>query len=292
MTIFIVKFIVAVAVVIGLSIIAEKSSPRIAGILSGYPTGSAISLFFFGLEINPEFAAKSAVYNMIAIVAMQAFIYFYYKASLKFNMVISSLVAIVGYFVIIWLLHFIELNTFVAILIPITSIFLFFYLFRPIKNVQIENKVQLNLKVFFIRALFAASIILFITEIAKLVGPTWSGLFSAFPTTLFPLILIVHFTYDKKHVHTIIKNIPIGIFSLVLYSLTVSIVYPFYGIYWGTLMSFGVATVYLVAYQLFKKLRMFFKTKREFLKELDEAEKDWEKHGGKSLSQMKKKYKL
>jgi hypothetical protein len=103
------------------------------------------------------------------------------------------------------------------------------------------------------RALFAASIILLITGIAKLVGPTWSGLFSAFPTTLFPLMLIVHFTYDKKHVHTIIKNVPVGIFSLVLYSLAVSIVYPLYGIYWGTLISFGVATTYLLLYHLFRK---------------------------------------
>src|SRR3989339_2069366 len=126
--IFILKLIVAVAVVIGLSLVAEHSSPRIAGILSGYPTGSAISLFFFGLEINPEFAANSAMYNMIGLVAMQAFIYFYYKVSLKFNIFISSLVAIAGYFVVIWLLHFIELNKFIAILIPIASIFLFLYL--------------------------------------------------------------------------------------------------------------------------------------------------------------------
>lgn len=255
--IFIIKLIVAVAVVIGLSLIAEHSSPRIAGILSGYPTGSAISLFFFGLEINPEFAANSAVYNMIGLVAMQAFIYFYYKVSLKFNMVISSLLAIAGYFVVIWLLHFIELNKFVAILIPTASIFLFIYLFRPIKNVKIENKVQLNHKVLFIRALFAAFIILLITGIARLVGPTWSGLFSAFPTTLFPLMFIVHFTYDKKHVHTIIKNVPVGIFSLVLYSLAVSIVYPLYGIYWGTIISFGVATIYLIAYQLIRKSGVF-----------------------------------
>jgi uncharacterized membrane protein (GlpM family) len=140
-TIFVIKLVVAVAVVIVLSIIAEHSSPRIAGILSGYPTGSAISLFFFGLEINPEFASHSAVYNMIGLVAMQSFIYFYYKASLKFNIVISSFVAIVGYFAVIWLLHFIELNKFVAILIPVASIFLFLYLFRPIQNVKVKDKV-------------------------------------------------------------------------------------------------------------------------------------------------------
>lgn len=255
--IFLIKLIVAVGVVIVLSIIAENSSPRLAGILSGYPTGSAISLFFFGLEINPEFAAHSAVYNMVGLVAMQAFIYCYYKASLKFNIVNSALLAIAGYFAVIWLLYYIELNKFIAIAIPIASIFFFHNLFRPIENVKVENKVPTTHKVLVVRALSAASIIMLTTGIASLVGSTWSGLLSAFPSTLFPLMLIVHLTYGKKHVHSIIKNVPLGVFSLVLYSLTVSIVYPSYGIYRGTLVSFGVATVYLIAYQFFRGSRMF-----------------------------------
>ncbi len=33
-------------------------------------------------------------------------------------------------------------------------------------------------------------------------------------------------------------------------------------------------------------------TREEFFKELEEAEKNWEKHGGITLQEMKKKYKL
>ena len=33
-------------------------------------------------------------------------------------------------------------------------------------------------------------------------------------------------------------------------------------------------------------------TREEFIEELEEAGKDWEKHGGKTLAQMKKKYNL
>lgn len=33
-------------------------------------------------------------------------------------------------------------------------------------------------------------------------------------------------------------------------------------------------------------------TREEFLEELDAAEKDWEKHGGLTLSEMKKKYNI
>ncbi|MFY0712218.1 hypothetical protein J1D01_00955 [Seonamhaeicola sp. NFXS20] len=255
---FLIKLVIAIGFVVGLSLLAENVSPKVAGVLSAFPTGSAITLFFFGLEISSEFASKSAVYNMVGLTAQLSFVYIYYLASSyfnKYNILLSSLSSILGYFIIVWLLHFIELNRYIAILIPVSFSFIYLYLFKKIENVKIENKVKLNYKTLFIRAIFAASIILLITSIPKLVGSTWAGLFSAFPTTLFPLILIIHFTYSKKQVHTVIKNVPIGMFSLIIYSLSVSLVYPLYGIYLGTLISFAMAAIYLLVY---RKLRSVY----------------------------------
>jgi hypothetical protein len=97
-TLFLIKLVVVITVVVGLSIIAEHGSPRLAGLLSGYPTGSAITLFFFGLELSPQFAAHSAVYNMIGMVAMQVLIYAYYKTSCRHGIIASSLVGVGSYF--------------------------------------------------------------------------------------------------------------------------------------------------------------------------------------------------
>ena len=251
--VFLSKLVVTVCLVLVLSIIAEYISPKAAGILAGYPLGAAIALFFIGLEIGPEFASNSAVYTMIGLVATQSFIYFYFKSSLIFerwNALISSFFAMIGYFVVIWVLHFVKVNKFLAILIPISSIFLFVYLFREIKNVNIQNKIKLTHKVLLLRAILAAVIIVVITGLAQFVGSTWAGLLSAFPITLFPLILIIHISYDKKHVHTIIKNFPLGLGSLISYSLAVSIVYPTYGIYMGTFIALTAATIYLIIYRV------------------------------------------
>jgi len=249
--IFFLKLFLATSIVIGLSILAENVSPKTAGILSGYPTGSALSLFFFGLEVSPKFAAESAVFNMIGLTASMTFVFTYYLASTyfkKYNIFLSSISAIIGYFITTWGLHYIELNKFAAILVPIATAFIFIHLFKKIPNSTIKTKIKLSNKTLILRAILAASIILTVTGTAHLVGAKWAGLFSAFPTTLFPLMLIIHYTYDKKHVHTIIKNFPIGIFSLIAYSLSISIVYPLYGIYFGTLISFGIASVYLLIY--------------------------------------------
>ncbi len=239
--------------VVGLSIIAEHMSPRVAGILVGFPTVTAISFFFFGYEINPEFASHSALYTMIGLVATQVFVYFYYKASLRFNILLSSLIATLGYFVAIWILHFINLNKVIAVLISLISTLSFIYIFKSIQNIKIKNKVKLNHKIIFVRGICGASVLLLITGIAKIVGPTWSGLFSAFPTTLFPLMLIIHLTYDTEHVHTIIKNFPVGIFCSLFYALSVSITYPIVGIYYGTIISYAISAIYLVMFQIIKR---------------------------------------
>ncbi|MGD8258265.1 MAG: hypothetical protein PVG70_15410 [Desulfobacterales bacterium] len=254
--VFFLKVIVTVCLVLILSIVAEYISPRAAGILAGYPLGAAIVLFFIGLEMGPKFASNSAVYTMIGLVATQSFVYFYFKSILLFerwNILIASIFAVIGYFVVIWILHFVTINKYLAILIPSSSVILFVYLFREIKNVTIREKINLSHKVLFLRAIMATFIILIITGVSRLVGSTWAGLFSAFPMTLFPLILIIHITYEKEHVFTIIKNFPLGLGSLIIYSLTVSIVYPIYGVFLGTVISLIAASVYLIMFFFFSR---------------------------------------
>jgi len=252
----IVKIFVTVGIVVSLSLVAEKISPRWAGLLSGYPTGTALSLFFFGLEISPQFAAASVNHNILGIIATLVFIYLYYRTSLHYSILPTLVIALAGYFCTVFLLHFIPLNTWLALVLTAIALIIFYYLFKPIQNVVIKEKIILRLPVLLIRGLSAAVIILIITAAAHVIGPVWSGLFSSFPTATLPLILIIHLTYNRTAVHTIIKYMPIGNVALVLYSLTVAFAYPRFGIYVGTAMAFAAATLYLLLYQLYKKIRL------------------------------------
>ena len=69
------KLLVAVGVVVGLSVITERISPRIAGIVAGLPTGTAITLFFIGLDNGTAFASQTALYTLVGLIAMQAMLY-------------------------------------------------------------------------------------------------------------------------------------------------------------------------------------------------------------------------
>ena len=247
----IVKILITVFIVLALSLIAEHVSPRVAGLLAGYPLGAALALFFYGFEISPEFAAQSAVYTIIGLIAIQSFAYCYYLFSSYFKeytIIVSSLMATAGYFVIAWLLHFLKPGALLSVMLTTFSIGIFVYLFRNIENKKIRNRITLSSRILFIRAFSAALFIVVITGTAHLVGPRWAGLFSAFPTTFFPLLVIVHFTYTTQHAHTIIKNFPIGLGSIIVYSLGVIFTYPRFGIGAGTTLSLCIATIYLLIY--------------------------------------------
>ena len=261
MLILLLKVTITITVVSALSIIAERISPRAAGILSGYPLGSAISLFFIGLEQSPEFAGESAIYNVAGMTALLSFFFIYFQVSTRIqrksaSIALASLSAFIGFLAVDALLHALALPAWGCLLVGAAGVAAFGFLFRVIPNVTITRRVRLGPGVMVFRAALAALVILSITGAANLVPASWAGLFSAFPATVFPLILILHSTYSAEQAHTVIKNVPNGLWSLVLYSLTISFTYPRFGIYWGTLIGFGVATIYLLLFALLSQARL------------------------------------
>jgi len=247
-----VKMATAILATLLLSVLAETVSPAFAGILSGYPLGAGITLFFIGLELGPGFASESALHTSTGLVATQVFAYTYYRASLrgsrlkgKLPILLASFSGILGYFLAASVLSLLRVNLAVAIFLPLIFVLVFVYLFKGVKNATIHKRVRMNLKVLFFRSFFAACTIVLITSTARLAGPNWAGLFAAFPITMLPFVLIIHFTYDSEHVYAILKNVPKGLVCLIVYCAVVHLAYPAYGIYAGTVLAYAAATLYL-----------------------------------------------
>jgi hypothetical protein len=264
MILLLLKVVITVAIVSILSVIAERVSPRAAGILSGYPLGSAITLFFIGVEQGADFAGQSAIFNAAGLCALLTFLYLYYQASRRITgledgggmvaggkisaIALSTLAGLAGFFAVNAVLQQMQLPAWACVVVGAGSIIGFGVVLRKIPNATIRQRVALNRGQGAFRAVVAALVILSVTGAAYTLPPSWAGLLSAFPATVFPLVLIMHTTYGTQQAHTVIKNLPSGLWALLLYSLTISISYPLIGIYWGTLVGFTVATLYLLIF--------------------------------------------
>ncbi len=257
LTMTVLKAGIAIFMVIVLSVIAEVVSPRFAGMVSGFPLGAAINLFFIGIEVGPEFASESALYTAVGLIATQVFAYAYFRASEKTKdlsrlpaILIASLAGVCGYFSAASLLRLLPVGAELAVGLPAASILVFDALLKGPKDVRIENRVALRPRELLLRSGFAAGTILLVTSTAAMVGARWAGLFSAFPITMLPFVAIIHRTYGAAYAQAVLRSVPRGLSSLLVYSLAVWASYRTHGAYVGTGIAYGFATLWLLGMQL------------------------------------------
>ncbi|RED44812.1 hypothetical protein [Aestuariispira insulae] len=259
LSLIITKTVISIFTILGLSWLTERVSPRMAGLLSGYPIGTAIALYFIGYEQGAAFAVDGAVYTLAGLSATLAFVVGYYYASRRWagwpGVFLSALCGNIAFFTACLLLRHLPDQPLIAILSPILAILFFSWLFRHIPDKRIDNPVRLGWRVLAFRAFMAAGTVITITGVAASVGPEWSGLFAAFPITVFPLFLIIHAQYGSDPIAAFVRNFPRGLGALVVYCLTIHYSYGSVGITFGTLLSFLTATIYLMIYGTFTRQR-------------------------------------
>ena len=248
--ILVIKIVVTMIVVVGLSLLAEHVSARLAGILAGYPHGIAIVIYFLGLEQGVVFAAQASVYAIAGLAANVLMVYGYYllcRTRHKKNLILATGGSIGVFLLTSLMLRQFEFNQFIAATISVAMIMLVAVLLRKVDNIRVSAGIKTSLADLISRAFISALIVLAVTETAHLIGPDWSGLLAGFPVVTFPLLIIIHYRHGSKPLATIVKNYPYGLIGLVIYTATVSYVYPILGLNLGTLAGFILATIYLVS---------------------------------------------
>jgi hypothetical protein len=254
------KICITMLAVLGLSFVAEKISAKMAGILSGYPIGTAIILHFYGLEYGAQFAADAAIFNLCGLLASQCFAYTYYRTSQKTtSLAVTSALALTGYLLPAFMVSQTNPTRLTALVIAIIATALFCILLRGKSVEQVVASRAWSARLVAGRLIFTAALVLLVTEFADIVGPGWAGLFSAFPVALYPLVFLLHREYGPETARAVLGNFPYGLWSVIAYALTVSLLYPLYGVVWGTLLGFVVATAVLAIIGI-KPLLMYWKS--------------------------------
>ncbi|GED23012.1 hypothetical protein [Halomonas halmophila] len=245
------KLLVSIGVVLGLSVIAERLSTRAAGLLSGYPLGTAIALFFIGLEISPGFAAESAVHTLAGFTATLALGGGYLLCGRRdgFRGVLTgTLGGLIAWGLMSLMLTHFDVNRLGGTLITLVAILAFMRLYRHVPDTAATPRGGFSWPALALRAGLAASIIFLITGLAHVVPSAWAGVMAAFPVTMYPFLVILHLTHGAGPVATVIKHYPAGLGSLLCYTLCVSLAYDALGLTWGTLVGFAAATLWLLAW--------------------------------------------
>lgn len=264
------KILTTFLTVVLLAKVAERLGPKYAGLLSGFPLGTGIALYFFGWQQGETFAANSAIYTLAGLSSAIVLAWGYWQILKRFPerrwMPLAMAAAFIAFFAISALLQYLPAWRWLNLVVIAIAILLFQHIFKAIPEVKtasplhsatdpsmIETLINSPWGGLLLRATLATLTILMITGLADWLGPERAGLMAAFPISFFPLILLLHLTKGAAVVATTIKHYPMGIGSLAVYSLSVSYLYPLLGLNWGTLAALLAACGYLGVYWLISK---------------------------------------
>jgi hypothetical protein len=255
MHIFFIKFAVTVFMVVGLSEVARRANPRIAGILVGLPLGAGLSAYFFTIERGQEFTLAAVPWGIAGLSASIVFSLAYMMTGRALRLpgrvppiVASSIAAIAAYFATGRLLMMLELTTFrsaaITILLMVANIAFVRGLDLP-RNKGASKPMGPAVIVF--RAVVGGLTVATVTSLAGVVGAGWSGIMSAFPAMLFPILLVLHFEEGDRLYPGVIEGFGYGIGNLVIFYALLSFLLPRLGLNLSFVILYAVSALVLWA---------------------------------------------
>lgn len=250
--ILIAKAVVSISVVVGLSIVAERLGPRAAGLLTGMPLGAGIIVVFTGIEQGAAFAADAAVYMVPGFATTLVFVFLYAAVAAWRNangvaaVVLPALCAHAGFALAAYGASLVRPSILVSLPVMAVLLIATSHLMRGLPGTPIANRVRFGIGVALFRAATATSAILIVTGVARTVGPQWTGILTAYPLTLFPLIIVLHTAYKGEHIAAVLKHVPLGLASVLAFCVTVAYALPAFGLAFGVLAGYGVAFCFLL----------------------------------------------
>jgi len=248
------KAALSIGIVVALSLIAERVGPRAAGLLTGLPLGAGMVIIFTGIEQGPVFAAEAAHHMVPGFSTTLVFIAIYAAVAASRNegglkaIIAPSIAANVGYAMAAYAVSLTQIPLIfslpgIAVLLIATS-----KLMAYLPNTPIVTRVRFGWGVLMFRAFMAAAAIVIISAAASAIGPQWTGILTAFPITLYPLILVIHITYRGEEIAAVLKHVPLGLGGVISFCWAVTWGLPTLGLFWGALLGYAAAITYLSSF--------------------------------------------
>ncbi len=251
------SFIVAGIWIGGATLLAERLGSKKGGLISNLPATILVALVFVALVHNPTFAAQATDAVPIGMLIDTLFLLVFILL-LKYGLKKTVLLSLSTWFVLAFLanrihLSNIGLNIILYLIVAVCAFLLLEYGVKiPAKG---KNWKKYSPGSLLIRALFAGSVVAGTIIISTFAGTYWVGLFSTFPAVMLSTMVILTVNQGIDFARATGKIMILSSTNIIIYAFGVSFTYPKLGVFFGTIVSFGLAFLWvLLLHPLIKRL--------------------------------------
>jgi hypothetical protein len=239
MNILLVKMILMPLVIGGVTLASKRWGNAIGGIIASFPWVAGPILLFFTIEQGIPFTVNTIKGVMIGIIGVVVFCYAYIFAAYKLKWYWCLAIAYLSFLLSSIFLNKIgtqiSLNLWfiLAVIISLASI----YAFPKIKQEASHYKILKN--EIYLRMVVITVFVILITYLAKILGPTWSGILTPFPIITAILAAFTHYTQGHFGTSVVLKGMMSGFIGFATFLFLQAIFLPIYSIP----ISFGIGFV-------------------------------------------------
>ena len=239
----ILSFLVGGAWITVITLVAERLGTKIGGMLGSLPSTILVSFLFIAFTQGIDFVTEASRAIPIGIIIDNLFL-FALILLLRGNLIIASAISLMLWFALALGFNYFQIIDW-AITIPlylaITLIILYILEWRMHLPSCPKNYKKYSTLQLLIRACFSGCVVVTAVIVAKIFGPFWAGIFSAFPAAYVSSMIILTLTQSPDFAQATGKVLLITSSTIIVYALTVCYTYPLLGLLWGTVISYVIS---------------------------------------------------
>lgn len=227
--------------------LAERLGSKIGGLITNLPSNILVSMIFLAIIHDTSFVVATIPAIPVGM-AIDTLFLFVFIVFLRFGLLIASGSALFLWFILAVFATSYSFNNLLLNLIFYISVTLICFIvlecFFTIPSVKKSKKKYSSIQII-IRAAFAGGIVASVVVISKYFNPYIVGIFSTFPAVLLSTMIILTLNQNKKFARATGKILILSSSNIVVYSMAIYFTYPFYGIIYGTIISFIIAFIWI-----------------------------------------------
>ncbi|MBN9454508.1 MAG: hypothetical protein J0I42_21435 [Bosea sp.] len=205
------KMALAASVVVGCSMLAERSGPLVAAMIATLPISLGPVLAFLALDHGPVFIADAALGTMNSNVTHASFVLSYVLLAQRHGVAVSLGSALAIWTVLLLFIRSLALSVLPLAVANVLALLVVHQLVRPYLRVRARPPAGISRYAIPTRAACVAALVGIVTGLSARVGPQWSGILAGLPIILSSLIIILHMRAGGPAAAAVIGSSALGL---------------------------------------------------------------------------------